>query len=192
MSQEKNQGNRRRREQNKRPAGHPPTKMRGPRDFVGRLQHVDDVAEAYRSVSVEDEEAARVLQREGRYRQAVYFFMQAMEKLVRYAIFSEVSPDGVDKEGTTYRERTTTHNLDDLLAVLLEVYRETINDSRVSEQIENQLATYVLEGVQFGFLHNDVRYPRYVERHRSYSLLELRDKDAEATSGKLARLKSFV
>ena len=40
-----------------------------------------------------------------------------------------------------------THNLDDLLTVLLEAYKETINDSRVSEQIDQQMDTHVLQGV---------------------------------------------
>jgi hypothetical protein len=143
-------------------------------------------------VSGDDERAAETLQREGHHRQAVYFFIQAMEKLTRFAIFSEVPPGVLDKDGTTYRERTLTHNLDDLLTVLLEVYQETINDPRVSEQIANQLSTHVLQGVRFGFLHNDVRYPRYLDRNQSCLLLELSEKDSAKVAEMLARLKQFV
>ena len=143
-------------------------------------------------MSAEDEKAADMLRREGCHRQAVYFFMQAMEKLTRFAIFSEVSPGSLDKDGTTYRERTLTHNLDDLLTVLLEVYQETINDPRVSEQISSQLSTHVLQGVRFGVLHNDVRYPRYLDRKQSCLLLELSEKDSAKVAQMLARLKQFV
>jgi hypothetical protein len=115
-----------------------------------------------------------------------------MEKLTRFAIFSEVSPQVLDKNGTTYRERTLTHNLDELLTVLLEVYKETINDSRVSEQIEKQLSEHVLQGVRFGVLHNDVRYPRYMDRKRTCLLLELTEKDSAKLAETLARLKLFV
>ena len=50
------------------------------RSFIGRQRRIQDLAEAYRSVSREDERAAETLQREGHHRQAVYFLMQAMEK----------------------------------------------------------------------------------------------------------------
>ncbi len=132
------------------------------RNFIGKQRRVGTFAEAFRSLYAEDERAAETLQRDGCHRQAVYFFIQTMEKLTRFAIFSEVSPEVLDKNGTTYRERTLTHNLDELLTVLLEVYKEIINDSRVSEQIEKQLSEHVLQGVRFGVLHNDVRYPRYM------------------------------
>ena len=79
-----------------------------------------------------------------------------------------------------------------LLTVLLEVYKETINDSRVSEQIEQQMNAVVLQGQYFGVLHNDVRYPRYIERRKSDVLLELNAKDATMAADKLARLKAFV
>jgi HEPN domain-containing protein len=162
------------------------------RAFIGRHKSVSDLAETYRDLSGDDEQAAIVLQREGQYRQAVYFFLQAMEKLARYAVFSEVGPDDASIDGRTYRERTRTHNLDELLIVLLEAYKETINNSRVSEQIEQQMEAYVLQGQYFGVLHNDVRYPRYIERRKSDALLELNEKDAVAATDKLTRLKAFV
>lgn len=162
------------------------------RAFIGRHKNVADLAQTYRDLSGSDEQAALVLQREGQYRQAIYFFLQAMEKLTDHAIFSEVSPDDVSINGRTYRERTRTHNLDELLRVLLEAYKETINDSRVSDQIDQQMATYVLQGQYFGVLHNDVRYPRYIDRRKSDALLELNEKDAAAAADKLTRLKAFV
>jgi hypothetical protein len=164
----------------------------GPSSFIGRHRRVGNFAEAFRSLSAEDEKAADVLRREGCHRQAVYFFTQAMEKLTRFAIFSEVAPENLDKDGTTYRERTLTHNLDDLLTVLLEVYQETINDPRVSEQISSQLSTHVLQGVRFGVLHNDVRYPRYLDRKQSCLLLKLSEKDSATVALMLARLKQFI
>ena len=162
------------------------------RNFIGKQRRIGTFAEAFRSLCVEDERAAETLQREGCYRQAVYFYIQTMEKLTRFAIFSEVAPGVLDKSGTTYRERTLTHNLDELLTVLLEVYKETINDSRVSEQIEKQLSVHVLQGVRFGALHNDVRYPRYMDQKRPCLLLELTEKDSATLAETLARLKLFV
>ena len=160
--------------------------------LIGRHKKITDLAEAHRDLSSDDEQAAVLLQREGQYRQAVYFFLQAMEKLTRYAVFTEVSPDAPSSDGQSYRERTRTHDLDILLTVLLEVFKETINDSRVSEQIEQQMNAVVLQGQFFGLLHNDVRYPRYMERRKSDVLLELNAKDATMAADKLARLKAFI
>ena len=78
------------------------------------------------------------------------------------------------------------------MTVLLEVFKETINDLRVSEQIEQQMNAVVLQGQFFGLLHNDVRYPRYMERRKSDVLLELNAKDATMAADKLARLKAFI
>jgi hypothetical protein len=59
-------------------------------------------------LSGSDEQAALVLQREGQHRQAIYFFLQAMEKLANHAIFSEVSPDDVSINGRTSRTHKNT------------------------------------------------------------------------------------
>jgi hypothetical protein len=51
---------------------------------------------------------------------------------------------------------------------------------------------HVLEGVRFGKLHNDLRYPNFSERHESYSMLRVTQKDAAFTYEKLQRLKVFL
>lgn len=57
----------------------------------------------------------------------MYFYVQAMEKYVRTQIFSLVNPN------TSYfRERTRTHNLDDLIEFLIEIIC-------TNDQIKNQL-----------------------------------------------------
>ena len=76
--------------------------------------------------------------------------------------------------------------------MLLEVFTEAINDSRVSDQIEDQLKTQVLEGERFGQLHNNIRYPRYMWRSGDFSVLQLTNGDVQKVLKKLERLKSFV
>ena len=112
--------------------------------------------------------------------------------IVLWALWVRIGGLSVFTDGQSYRERTRTHDLDILLTVLLEVFKETINDSRVSEQIEQQMNAVVLQGQFFGLLHNDVRYPRYMERRKSDVLLELNAKDATMAADKLARLKAFI
>lgn len=163
------------------------------RSFVGKWRYgVSDVAKEFLKLGLDDEKAGRVLMKNGQQRQAIYFFVQAMEKFVRFGIFSEVSASDTGHDGQTYRERTLTHALDELLAVLLEVFTEAIDDPRVSEQIEEQLKTHVLEGERFGQLHNNIRYPRYMWKSGDFSVLQLSDGDVQKVVKKLERLKSFV
>lgn len=163
------------------------------RSFVGKWKYrVSDVANEFLKLGLDDEKAGRVLMENGQHRQAIYFFVQAMEKFVRVGIFSQVSAADTGHDGQSYRERTQTHALDELLAVLLEVFTEAIDDPRVSEQIEEQLKTHVLEGERFGQLHNNLRYPRYMWKSGDYSVLQLSNGDVQKVLRKLERLKSFV
>ena len=163
------------------------------RSFVGKWKYgVSDVAKEFLKLALDDEKAGRTLMENGHHRQAIYFFVQAMEKLVRFGIFSEVAVSQTGRDGQTFRERTLTHDLDELLAVLLEVFTDAINDPRVSQQIEEQLRTYVLEGERFGQLHNNIRYPRYMWKSGDFSVLQLSKDDVSKVVQKLERLKSFV
>ena len=62
------------------------------RSFVGKWKYgVSDVANEFLKLGLDDEKAGQVLMENGQQRQAIYFFVQAMEKFVRFGIFSEVS-----------------------------------------------------------------------------------------------------
>jgi hypothetical protein len=88
-----------------------------PRTYIGRLEHrLSDVAAEYLALAQEDEKVGQLLIGQGQYRHGIYFLIQAMEKYVRSTIFGLVNPN------TDYfRQRTLTHNLDDLLAFLREI-----------------------------------------------------------------------
>jgi uncharacterized protein YlbG (UPF0298 family) len=51
---------------------------------------------------------------------------------------------------------------------------------------------HVLGGIKFGALHNDLRYPNFDERRRSYSLLSVSRQDADITLERLQTLKLFL
>jgi HEPN domain-containing protein len=153
--------------------------------YIGKLVHnLPDISLEYRKLALEDEEVGKLLYDNGRYRHSVYFYLQAMEKYVRARIFSLVNPD------TEYfRNRVRTHNLDELLDFLVEVVSSKNN---VREQVKGQLEQFVLGGVKFGMLHNDLRYPIYSEKYHSYSLLLIEKEDAEFINVKLQSLKAFI
>ncbi len=153
--------------------------------FIGRLDYdVINVADEYQRLAMADEEVGRFLLANQKYRHAVYCFVQAMEKHVRFKIFTLVNADL-----EYFRNRTRTHNVDDLLSFLVEIVSA---NPLVQEQIRNQLDRFVLEGVRFGKLHNDLRYPVYLERSQSYARLQVEKNDAELALQKLEKLKVFL
>jgi hypothetical protein len=150
------------------------------------------LAAVFLQLAEEDHEAARELHQGGRFRQAMSCCIQAMEKYVRHGIFEMVGADERDAQGASYRERAQTHNLDALIDILLEVYTEHIPDERVREHVRGQFEQVVLQGVRFGRLHNDVRYPRYAQRSRDYTLVNYSGRDVVRLLEKVDRLKRFI
>ena len=51
---------------------------------------------------------------------------------------------------------------------------------------------FVLGGIRFGKLHNDLRYPSFSERYQSYSLLNVSRQAADITLERLQTLKRFL
>ena len=152
---------------------------------VGHFEHgVSDVSALYHSLATSDESAGEILRNAGAYRQAAYFFVQAMEKYVRREIFRRVNA-----KTDWFREKTITHELEDLIDFLIEILS---TDQRVRTQIKKQLYDHVLGGVRFARLHNNLRYPFYSSRHKNYSRLIVGASDAELAYEKLSRLKKFL
>jgi hypothetical protein len=153
--------------------------------YIGRREYnVTDVSAEYRTLAESDEKVGQLLIGQGQYRHGIYFLIQAMEKYVRSTIFGLVNPN------TDYfRQRTLTHNLDDLLAFLREII---CSNAELREQVRLQMQDHVLGGIKFGALHNDLRYPNFDERRRSYSLLSVGRQDADITLERLQTLKRFL
>jgi hypothetical protein len=159
--------------------------MEYPTQYIGTLKYeVKDVADEYQRLAVEDEEVGCFLLAHHKYRHAVYCFVQAMEKYVRFKIFTLVNADL-----EYFRNRTRTHNVDDLLGFLVEIVSA---NPLIQEQVHNQLDHFVLEGVRFGKLHNDLRYPVFMEKSQAYARLQVEKHDAELALQKLENLKIFL
>jgi HEPN domain-containing protein len=155
-----------------------------PTDIGRREYNVTDVSAEYRALAESDEKVGQLLIGQGQYRHGIYFLVQAMEKYVRSTIFGLVNPN------TEYfRQRTRTHDLDDLLDFLIEI--ACVNPA-VQVQVREQLRDFVLGGIRFGKLHNDLRYPAFSVRYQSYSLLSVGQQDADITLERLQTLKRFL
>ena len=158
---------------------------------LGRVCSVANVGDGYRRLSEADEAAADVLVESGHYRQAACMLIQAMEKAIQHGVFTQLPSLASCELVDEYRERVKTHNVDELLSVLLDVFRDAIGDARVSQQIDEQLEQLIVQGLRFHHLHNDVRYLR---GHRSgqYTLLEIAPRDVQQLKRTLTRLRAFI
>lgn len=152
--------------------------------FVGQLRHNIQIVEEYSQLAAHDERIAASLMRQGEYRHACYFFIQAMEKLVRASIYTRVDP-----YNRFFRDQTRTHDIEELLGFLLTVISL---DEKKRRSLKEKLDTYVLANTYFERIHNDLRYPKFSEHHQTFSILEVSVHDAQHIQHRLQELKRFL
>ena len=132
---------------------------------LGSRRHGIDVTAEYARLAEEDESAASLLQQSGCHRQAIYFYVQAMEKRVRAKIFTLVSPTH-----RFFRDENRHHSVEEALVFLLKVIRL---DTPMAETVQKMVDRYVIGGIEYARLHNNLRYPYFSERFQSYSCLDV-------------------
>ena len=155
-----------------------------PYNQLGHFRESLDVSSEYARLAREDEAAANTLADVGRYRQAVYFIIQAMEKHLRAKIFSVVDPTNED-----VRQANRNHSIEEAVLFLIGTVSP---DPRLQALIREQFDNYLFQGLRFNLLHNDLRYPTYFERTATYSCLELSGADLLVMFGRLDWLKEFM
>jgi len=151
---------------------------------IGKLKHKITVYEEFSILAKEEEYSAEILASNNQYRQACYFLVQAMEKLIRAKIFSRINPNL-----EYFREKNRNHSLDASVEFLVETIS---NDKNIQEQVSNQIRKFVLNESSYRFLHNNLRYPFYSERFDSYSILEVEEKDYNILKKSIDSLKIFL
>lgn len=152
---------------------------------IGKFAHgITQIVDEYTMLAQNDERVGTRLIVYQEYRHGIYALIQAMEKYVRASIFRLVNPN------TAYfRDRTRTHDVDELLSFLIEIVSA---DTTIRRQIQQQLDDYVLQGIRFGKLHNDLRYPKYSDYHDNFSILHVTAHDAQEVANRLQLLKKFL
>jgi HEPN domain-containing protein len=158
---------------------------------LGRFRHNIELSVEYESLAIEDELTSRLLHDSRRYRHAMYLAVQAMEKYVRAKVFELI--DG-RQEFINDRNRHRNHSIEDAFDFLVEAIS---SDPIVREQIRKQLQENIIgtnstEAIQFSYLHNNLRYPAYFERQRSFSMLEVGHRDSDLLLQRLDTLKKFL
>ena len=151
---------------------------------IGTFSHKVNAAKTYLELSKSDERAAILLAEHREYRQACYFLIQSMEKLLRSEIFTRINPNNPH-----FRDMNKSHSVEKAADLLIEIVS---TNETVKSQVSRQLKDYVLGKTNYSYLHNNLRYPTYFNKFDSYSILSVEKSDFIALSNSLELLKKFL
>jgi hypothetical protein len=152
--------------------------------YIGTMRHNINVSEEYYQLAKKDEEVAKLLKENKQYRHAMYFFIQSMEKYIRSRIFILVNPNI-----EYFREKNKHHSINEAVEFLVEIVS---SDPAIQKQIKQQLSDFVFQNINFQNLHNNLRYPFYFHKRKSYVSLDFKQKDCEIIEQKLDSLKNYL
>lgn len=151
---------------------------------IGIFKHKINVASEFSQTSKEDEAAAEILAQAGKFQQACYFLIQAIEKCVRAKIFTLVNPNI-----EYFRERNRSHSVESAVEFLIEIIS---TNKTIQEQVLQQINLHVLGNTDYSRLHNNLRYPSYFKKYDSYSILETNQNDFNELKKRLSLLRKFL
>jgi len=147
---------------------------------------VQNISDTYLKIAEHDEYVAEHLLSIGMYQHAMYFTLQAMEKQIRSKIFTIINP-----ELESNRNANRHHSLTDAIDLLIQVSTSS-SDPLLRESMRHQLIEGVLHGINYQHLHNNLRYPHYVQFRQEYRHYTYDRKDAELLIEALQQLKQYL
>ena len=159
-------------------------------NYIGVRKYVQngfEIADMYEKRALADEQAAKVLVERQLYSDAVYLYVQSMEKYIKAHICKKI-----DVTQSYYADelRSMGHSLDNSIEFLIKILSG--NDQTIREQLNKQIISGVFQNIRFSSLHNDLRYPKYHSRTASYSELEISAADCYRTQEIHTCLKNFL
>lgn len=157
--------------------------------YLGKTRYIKDgikMSEEFMKISCDDEKTAELLCKNGYYNQAVYYYIQSMEKYIKCYICKKVD---VSKGyfATTLRE--LGHSLDKSVDFFIEVMAG--NDITLKQQIRKQLKENIFEGIIFSNVYNSTRYPYYKEEG-VYRIIDMSENDCKFLQEKYCALKKYL
>jgi hypothetical protein len=151
---------------------------------IGKPRHRVDVSDELQRIAEEDEKSGIVLMESGLYRNAMYFYIQSMEKRVRSQTFKLVDP-----YNPYWRNINQHHDLYSSVNFLVEALGM---DTLVAKQVEEMINKYIIGNINFRMLHNNLRYPYFSEKHNTYSCISYYEEDCSSIYDKLNFLKNLL
>ncbi|MFD2869080.1 HEPN domain-containing protein [Kurthia populi] len=151
---------------------------------LGKVKHRIDVSNEYEVLAKKDEEVSKLLFKNGEYKHAIYFCIQAMEKYIRSKIFSIVNPNL-----EYFRKRNQNHSVEDAIEFLLEIVS---TEENLRKTIRQQLVECILGEINYQQLHNNLRYPFYSQKFNTYSVITYVAEDYKYVEIELQKLKIYL
>ena len=158
-------------------------------NYVGFLKYVDalELKTEYMALSKKNETAARLLENQGLYNEAIYMYIQSMEKKIKGYICGKIN------SATPYfadKLREVGHSLDKSIDFLIEILAG--NDNILKIQLTDQIKSGVFQNINFSQLHNNCRYPKYNYRKKDYSILYIKKEDCSRIAKINDKLDNFI
>ena len=104
----------------------------GKKEYISTNQNLE---EKYSEIAQKDEKSAKILEREGLYNQAAYFYIQSMEKYIKSNIAKKINL--TNQYFADEMRKTMGHSIDGALELLLKVY--TVNNPTLEKHMKEQL-----------------------------------------------------
>ena len=144
----------------------------------------EDIADEYRKLSEEDLHSAAVLEENGLYNQAGYYYFQSMEKKIKYHIAKRTNI--VNDYFAESIRKTLGHSLNHSIDLLLDIYSG--NDQTKRNQLKEMMDKHVFQNTNFSILNNKFRYPSYNKYHQNYTMIKLSLDDCQKVNDRQQRL----
>lgn len=157
---------------------------------LGKVQHINDPAEIaniFLEISKSDENTSLHLYNTKQYNQAIYFMIQSMEKYIRYAICRKVN---MTNPYFAKKLKDMSHSFDDLLELLIEIMSG--ENKTLFFQLQQLIKENILENTLFSRLHNDLRYPKYIQTNEVYRILVTNKDDYHKIKDVSLKLKNCI
>lgn len=157
---------------------------------IGKKKIIKDavlVGSEYLELAKKDEEAAIVLYKNGLYNQSIFFYIQSMEKYIKYHISKEIN---INNKFFANQFREIGHSLDKAIDLLIEI--KSKGDEFLNKILCDQLKEKIFRGLKFSGIYNNVRYPFYSIKFENYTMTQTSKTDCNIMQEIYDALKLYL
>lgn len=147
----------------------------------------NDIAFEYLQAAQKDEKAADLLYKNLMYNQSVYFYIQSMEKVIKYYICKKVN---VTNNYFALKLRDIGHSLDHAADFYIKIMAG--NNDVLYNQLTMQIKYNIFRNIRFSIAYNASRYPYYKEDRSEYRTVTMHKEDCQLLQEINRQLKQYL
>lgn len=147
-------------------------------------KEIINISDYYLKKAELDKKAGKVLVDQGLYSQAIYFELQYMEKFIKSEICKKINI-----ENRYTHELVNKHSIKELLFFLIDII--VVNEI-FNKQLKYQVEE-ILGEIDYNKLHNNLRYPYYSPKRKTFIYVEYNKEDYEQiVNDNFKQLKNYI